>query len=137
MVCIDPATLENGCLQVAKNWKQTFMGDETLDPKLVEAGRAVLPYIVGGSDHGSIQTEYSKKISWLTLETSPGDVVIIDSFVPHYSEPNKSKTSRRAMFFTHNRLKEGNHKKAYYRAKRQDPNNPIFHIGTPTKARDK
>ncbi len=137
MVSIDPATLENGCLYVAKDWRKTFANDPSLDAKDLDAGRAILPYVQGGSGHGSIQKEYSDKISWLALETSPCDLVLINSFVPHYSEPNKSKNSRRAMFFTHNRLLDGDHRKAYFHAKRHDPNNPIFHFATPTKARDK
>lgn len=137
MVCIDPATLENGCLQVAKNWRGTFAQDPDLDPAEVEAGRAVLPYVIGGKEHGSIQKKYSDKITWVPLETGPGDLVLINSFIPHYSETNNSQNSRRAMFFTHNRLKEGDHRKAYYFAKRQDPLNPAFHFATPTKARDK
>ncbi len=137
MVCIDTATLENGCLQVAENWRQTFAQEPDLDPSEVELGRAVLPYVVGGKEHGSIQKKYSDKITWIPLETGQGDLVLISSFIPHYSETNHSQNSRRAMFFTHNRLKEGDHRKAYYFAKRQDPLNPAFHFATPTKARDK
>jgi ectoine hydroxylase-related dioxygenase (phytanoyl-CoA dioxygenase family) len=137
MVCIDPATIENGCLHVAKNWKETFVEDTEIDPEQLSRGRAVLPYVVGGRDHGSIQKQYSDKISWLALEASPGDLVIFNSFLPHYSEPNQSKTARRAMFLTHNRLLEGDYRKAYYHIKREDPDNPMFHFGTPTKARTK
>lgn len=122
MVCIDPATLENGCLQIAQNWRE---------------GSTILPYITGGKAHGSIQPEYSANISWLPLETSPGDLVLFNSYIPHYSEVNKSKNPRRALFLTHNRLREGNHRKAYYHAKRHDPLNPAFHFATPTHARDK
>ncbi len=137
MVSIDPATLENGCLHVAKNWKETYVGDADVDQEKLKEGRAVLPYITGGSAHGSIQKKYSDKITWIPLETSPRDLVLINSFVPHYSEPNRSTKSRRAMFFTHNKLREGDHRRAYYHAKRNDPENPAFHFATPTKARDK
>jgi len=137
MVCIDPATLENGCLQVAGCWRSSFEGDPALDPEKLQAGLAVLPYVKGGKSHGSIQPAYVEKINWIPLETAPGDLVIFDSFLPHYSEPNQSEHSRRAMFFTHNRLKEGEHRTAYYHTKRYDPENPMFHFGTPTKARDK
>jgi len=137
MVSIDPATLENGCLHVAKNWRETFAGDTALNAAELEAGRAVLPYVTGGSAHGSIDPKYSGKIKWLALETSPSDLVLINSFVPHYSEPNKSKNPRRAMFLTHNRLREGDHRSAYYHAKRYDPYNPTFHFATPTNARTK
>ena len=126
MVCVDAATLENGCLHVAHNWKETFK-EET------SSGNLVLPYIEGGKGHGSIKPDLCAKITWLPIEAEPGDVVFFDSFVPHYSEPNRSGSSRRAMFFTHNRMKEGDHRVAYYHTKRADPDNPMFHFATPTK----
>jgi len=129
MVCVDSATLENGCLQVASKWKETF-ADE-LQKSLV------LPFVIGGKNHGSIEPSLTKKITWLPLEAEPGDVLIFNSFVPHYSEPNMSSKARRAMFFTYNKLTDGDLRGAYYHAKRTDPNNPLFHIGTPTKARTK
>ncbi len=137
MVCIDEATLENGCLQLAKNWPECFLGDPSLDAEKVQAGRETLPFVVGGTEHGSIQQQYSDKLEWATLEASPGDLIIFNSFIPHYSEKNNSTKPRRAMFLTHNKMKEGDHRRAYYHAKRYDPENPIFHIGTPTKARGK
>lgn len=137
MVCIDPATQENGCLQVAQNWKETFKGSPDIDPVLLEEGKAIIPYVVGGKNHGSIRPEYSEKISWVSIIAEPGDVVFFDSFIPHYSEPNRSGAPRRAMFFTHNRLREGEHREAYYHTKRADPDNPAFHFATPTNARTK
>lgn len=137
MVSIDPATIENGCLYVAENWHANFIGAAGVDQEALSSNRAVLPYVVGGKEHGSIQPEYSAKIKWVALETSPRDLVLFDSYVPHYSEPNQSKASRRAMFLTHNRLREGEHRQAYYHAKRHDPDNPLFHFATPTKARSK
>ena len=137
MVCVDAATLENGCLQVADDWRQTFAGDPTLDAALLTEGKAVLPFITGGKLHGSIETEYSDQITWIPLEASAGDLILISSYVPHYSEPNRSSNPRRAMLFTFSRLEEGEQRIAYYKAKRDDPNNPIFHIATPTDARNK
>jgi 2-aminoethylphosphonate dioxygenase len=130
MICIDAATLENGCLRIAQNWKETFAEE-------IKNGKKILPYIIGGKSHGAIKKELTDRITWIPLTAEPGDVLIFSSYVPHYSEPNMSKNPRRAMFFTHNRLLEGEHRSAYYRAKRNDPNNPVFHIGTPTKARTK
>jgi ectoine hydroxylase-related dioxygenase (phytanoyl-CoA dioxygenase family) len=137
MVCIDAATIENGCLQIAAKWKETFIGDANVDQDLLGKGTVVLPYIVGGSMHGSIKPELCENITWLPIVAEPGDVVFFNSYVPHYSEPNKSGNSRRAFFFTHNRLREGEHRSAYYHAKRADPDNPMFHFGTPTRARTK
>lgn len=137
MVCIDEATLENGCLQIAKNWKETFLANEDVDQELLQMGTVVLSFEVGGPAHGTIKKEICEKITWLPIEAKPGDVVFFNSYVPHYSETNKSLFPRRAMFFTHNRLREGEHKTAYYHTKRNDPDNPMFHFGTPTKARTK
>ena len=127
MVCIDAGTLENGCLYVADNWTQTFDVDK----------HTVLPYIVGGSQHGSIQHEYAEKITWVPLIASPGDLVLFTSFVPHFSEINKSQMPRRALFLTFNKLFEGDLRRTYYYMKRNDPENPVFHFATPTKARTK
>lgn len=124
MVCIDSASLENGCLHIADNWS----GDDAT---------SVLPYIVGGPGHGSIQPEYVQKIVWKPVEAQAGDVLFFTSYLPHYSEPNRSNQPRRAMFFTHNRLRDGDHRDAYYHVKREDPDNPVFHFATPTKARTK
>lgn len=122
MLSIDPANLENGCLYIAENWKK---------------GNEVLPLIVGGPMHGQIQPEALESTKWIPLETSPRDLLLFTSFIPHYSKPNRSNQPRRAIFITFNRAQEGYHKDAYYHAKRHDPENPIFHIGTPTKARGK
>lgn len=137
MVCIDDATIENGCLYVAKDWKGTFSDDEVVGEEIVSNGAAVLPYIVGGKMHGAIEKRFVDKITWIPITSSKGDVIFFNSFLPHYSEINRSQSSRRAMFFTHNPLKEGDHRSAYYYAKREDPDNPVFHFATPTKARMK
>jgi hypothetical protein len=137
MVCIDAATLENGCLQIAVNWREVRAQLAATHPEIFVNGRPILPFIQGGPQHGSIEPFYLDSIVWLQLLTSPRDLVLFDSYIPHYSEANNGTEPRRAMFLTHNRLREGEHRKAYYFTKRQDPDNPIFHIGTPTKARNK
>ncbi len=137
MIAIDAATIENGCLQVADDWCETFRDDPLISQKDLAEGRCVIPYIEGGKNHGSIQSQFSDKIKWIPVEANPGDVVLITSFVPHYSEPNRSSNPRRAMLFTLNRLAEGDHRRSYYHVKRHDFDNPAFHFATPTKARTK
>lgn len=137
MITVDRATEENGCLKVAVDWQQAFLDDPELDQKALREARAVFPYIVGGKEHGAIEPRFTSRMKWLSLLTSPKDLVLFTSYLPHYSEVNKSQGSRRAMFFTLNKLSEGDHRGAYYHAKRNDPHNPIFHIGTPTKATNK
>jgi len=137
LVHIDQATIENGCLKVAKNWREHFSCCQELDQGMLLEGTCILPYVEGGKNHGSIQKYYSDKIEWLNLEANPKDLILISSHVPHYSEANSSENYRRLMLFTHNRLEEGDHRQQYYETKRSDPLNPIFHFSTPTKARGK
>ncbi len=137
MVCIDPATLENGCLHIASNWQDELSNCPEIDQQLLAQGMAILPYTIGSPKHGAIKTEISDKLTWTPLEAKAGDVIFFTSYIPHYSEPNHSTKPRRAMFFTHNPLSNGDHREAYYHAKRNDPDNPVFHFATPTKARDK
>ena len=73
MVCIDEATIENGCLQlVAKHHRQGLfrewepLTDEDMD------GMEFVPY-----------------------PTQPGDVVFFDCYAPHGSEPNMTDSTRR------------------------------------------
>ena len=142
MILIDNATVENGALQVAKHWATSlvdYLGEDFSDLKdeKIISERKTLPFIIGGKMHGTIEKECTDKIEWLQLLAGPKDLVLIDSFVPHYSEPNRSQGSRRLMIITHNKKREGDMRSAYYDMKRNDPNNPLFHIGTPTKARGK
>lgn len=134
MICVDAATIENGCLYIAKNWTESFFGCDGVDQEDLLKRRAILPYVVGGSAHGAIKEAYVDKIDWLPLTTEPGDLVLFTSYIPHYSERNQSQGSRRAMFLTYNKAAEGEHRINYYRAKRANPLDPIFHFGTPTKA---
>jgi hypothetical protein len=101
MVAIDEATLENGCLKIATNYQH---GKQTLPQK----------------KDGSIADEWVQQFSWQPLLTKPGDVVLFDSYLPHYSEANHSHRSRRAFFITYNRLSEGGSKREdYFADKRQ------------------
>lgn len=133
MLTIDPATSKNGCLQVALNWTESLQGSQGIDEKKLEAGEAVIPMYEGGPDNGNIKSEYVDRFTWAEIHSKPEELLIFSSFVPHYSLVNGSSDSRRAMFLTHNRLSEGEQRTHYYDKKRNDPNNPMFHIATPTQ----
>jgi ectoine hydroxylase-related dioxygenase (phytanoyl-CoA dioxygenase family) len=101
MVAIDDCTLENGCLQVVR-------------------GGANTPIILPQEADGSIKQEIAKSFSWSPIECSTGDVILFDSYLPHYSEANRSNHSRRAIFITFNKFSEGGEKReAYYQDKRE------------------
>lgn len=92
MVCIDEATVENGCLQLVKGHQNRGMYREW-EP-LTDEDMAVMEF------------EY--------YLTKPGDLVYIDCYTPHASQSNMSDKTRRLYFATYNRLSEGDHLKRYY-----------------------
>jgi 2-aminoethylphosphonate dioxygenase len=96
LVTIDPATLANGCLELA----------------------------AGKHRDGLIGEEW-KPLSWdelklVPVETAPGDVVFFDSFVPHASKPNDTDAPRRILYLTYNRAEYGDHRELYFAEKRRD-----------------
>jgi 2-aminoethylphosphonate dioxygenase len=96
MVSIDEATIENGCLEVAKRPAAKLVGNEW-EPLTVE------------------QTE---QMDFKLLPTKPGDILYFDAYVPHRSAPNMSDKIRRLYFLTYNRLSEGDFLERYYADKR-------------------
>ena len=92
LVCIDEATIENGCLQ-----------------------------IVGGEHSKGLYTSFEPipddemaKMDVIPVPTKPGDVIFFDSFAPHSSEPNHTDKTRRIYFATYNKASAGDHHEAYY-----------------------
>ncbi len=96
MLCIDEATIENGCLEVASGEHRRGMFREW-EP-LAEA------------DMASMRFE--------PCPTAPGDLVLFDSYTPHRSEPNETTEMRRMYFATYNRRAEGDQLERYYADKR-------------------
>jgi hypothetical protein len=98
MIAVDPATCENGCLEV------------------VDAlhGTGVLPQAADGTLH----PDWVARQRWKPIEMAPGDVLMFDSYLPHRSQPNLSDRSRRALYVTYNRLSAGSHRTEYFARKR-------------------
>ena len=97
MVCIDEATLENGCLKmVAGHHKRGLFREwEPLTEDDMEG------------------------MEFVPCPTKPGDMAFFDSYAPHASEPNMGDTIRRIYFATYNRLSDGDHMARYYADKRK------------------
>ena len=90
MVTLDPATLDNGCLEIAaRRNREGLIGDEW--SPLDENGLGLQPVL-----------------------TAPGDVVFFDSFVPHASKPNFTDAARRILYLTYNLASRGDHRVRYY-----------------------
>jgi hypothetical protein len=92
MVCIDEATIENGCLQLVAGHQNRGLYREW-EP-LSEDDMAGMKFV--------------------HYPTKPGDLVFFDCYAPHASEPNLTNAARRMYFATYNRLSEGDHLARYY-----------------------
>jgi 2-aminoethylphosphonate dioxygenase len=98
MVCVDPATIENGCLQVADG-----------QPRLTR---------LIGEEWRPITTEEAAGFSMREVPTQPGDVIFFDSYFPHASQENLTTDRRRMLFLTYNDAAHGDVRDQYHRDKR-------------------
>lgn len=131
-IFLDDATLENGCLNFPENYLDDVAGLESTPMETPVGTLPILASYEGGRNNGNIQQSICEQIRWQSIPARAGDVVLFDSYVPHYSEKNDSQKTRRAMFFTFNALSDGDHYQAYYQMKREQFDNPAFHVATPT-----
>lgn len=92
------STLDNGCLQFVKNGFNKELYD----------------YDKKGT--GKLQNE--DKFEWESVTTTPRDVLIFDSYVPHRSFENKTDDSRRIFYFTYNAEEYGDLYEEYLVKKR-------------------
>lgn len=97
-VCIDEATTENGCLEIA----------------LGEHNKGLI-----GPMFQEIPNDVVEKLDWVTFEMKPGDILIFDSYTPHRSGPNLTDKTRRIIFLTFSKLSEGDYRAKYFEDKRK------------------
>ncbi len=98
MFCIDEATLENGCIELASRPGNKLIGKEWVPLSKAETAA----------------------IDFKPYPTKSGDVIYFDSYAPHKSAQNLSSEPRRLYFSTYNRLSEGDHLTTYYADKRRN-----------------
>jgi len=96
------STQENGCLQFGKG-KHKFNKE--------------CDYNKEGM--GEITSEIEETLEWSLSETTPRDLLLFDSFVPHRSYENKTHNSRRIFYFTFNDKKYGYLYNKYFLNKRK------------------
>ena len=90
---------ENGCLQFS-NYNNNIILEQS-------------------NNLGEIEDSIEKCLNWEYVETTPSDLVIFNSYVPHKSEKNNSNNARRIMYFTFNSKKEGDFYEEYNKKKRE------------------
>lgn len=131
-IMLDEISLDNGCLHMATNYRD--LKQEVIQYCKTPYGEYPLfEYYRGGIHNGDIVNEVQVALDWSSIEAQAGDVLIFNSFVPHFSNINKSSHNRRVIYLTFNLLDEGSYYDIYYQKKWHDYNNPQFHISTPTK----
>lgn len=131
MIATDNMTLENGCLFIAEGYLESLQGHS----ECITAYQGDNPMLIaesGGERHGSMPESVASLFTWRPVLACKGDLVVFDSFVPHYSEPNQSENPRSAYFLTCNAAREGDWYEEYYNEKRSNYDAPHFHVATPT-----
>ena len=108
LVTLDPATIENGCLEMAPGRHQEGLIGEEWAP-MDEDG-----------------------LGLVAVPTAPGDVIFFDSFAPHASKPNLTADPRRILYLTYNLLRDGDHRVRYFAEKRASFPPDIERDGTKT-----
>jgi hypothetical protein len=92
-VALDPATRENGCLELA-HWRHRHELIGELWSPLDDAALA--------------------EVSFVPYPMQPGDALLFDSYLPHRSAPNQTRDRRRVLYITYNRASEGDRRARYY-----------------------
>jgi hypothetical protein len=99
MAPVDPFTLDNGCLVMA----------------LDACERTILPQ----NPDGTVRADALARFESVPVLAQPGDVIVFDAWVPHWSGPNASSGPRRSYYMTFNPAAAGDHRAAYYARKRE------------------
>ncbi|KAF9268573.1 hypothetical protein L218DRAFT_940468 [Marasmius fiardii PR-910] len=104
LMAVEPATLENGCLEVVAG-----------SHKLIDSPSP----IPVGSDQ-CIEDDWCSKQTWTPVPLETGQFLIFGSYLAHRSAANNSANGRAAIYATYNALSEGGDKHdEYYVNRRQ------------------
>lgn len=99
MVPVDAFTRDNGCLEMAVG----------------ACERVFLPQ----NPDGTLRSDATTGLEMQALLARPGDVIVFDAWVPHWSGPNHSSQPRRSYYMTYNPAAAGDHRAEYYTRKRE------------------
>ena len=97
LVTIDPATIENGCLEMADGAR--FAG-------------------LIGEEWRPLTVAEMSSFALVPVPTAPGDVLFFDSYAPHASKANLTDRQRRILYLTFNAAADGDHHARYFADKR-------------------
>lgn len=120
LIGVDPATRENGCLQVVPHWPLTKL----------EILRMERPYPEHPTFSKIAQT-IEDSLAWRPIETGPGDVLLFTERLPHRSTANHSRYARRILYGVYNPASAGDRREKYYEDKRRNINDARYMVGNP------
>ena len=93
LVAIDDCLVESGCLWLADGVDEVLPVDE----------------------RGVVRADAASDLSWFAAELNAGDAVRIDGLAPHYSEANRTDSSRRVFIASYAPAGEQYDRDRYYR----------------------
>jgi len=106
-IAVDPATMENGCLEVVPgSHKMEFIPDP------IESKGATVPI-------SNIDPEWCNRQTWVPAVLASGDMLIFGSHVAHRSGDNHSENSRAAIYATYSSILDGEDNFNQYYAQRR------------------
>jgi 2-aminoethylphosphonate dioxygenase len=98
LVAVDANTVENGCLELAAGHHLRGLIGRSWEP------------LAGDELSG---------LDFVPYPMQPGDAAFFDCFTPHRSQPNFTPHSRRNLYLTYNRRRDGDHRERYFADKRR------------------
>ena len=117
-------TVENGCLEIAKNYYQYLENyNKNIKPnkeELIENDKRKRILNSDPENYGNLCKEVENNLEWIRLETTPRDLLLFDSFIPHRSGYNKSDKSRINYYLTYNNKECGYLYDEYFKEKRKE-----------------
>jgi hypothetical protein len=96
LVALDPCTTESGCLWLAGGVDEVLPTD----------------------DRGVVREDVARALDWDAVELAPGDAVLLDGLVPHYSDANTTPGARRVLVASYAPAAEKYTRQQYYAARR-------------------
>jgi ectoine hydroxylase len=118
-IAVDPATKENGCMQVI--------------PRSHELGR--IEHVLSGDQAGANKnrvTEILKRLPLVHVEMEPGDMLLFDCNLLHRSDQNLSENPRWSMICCYNAARNNPYKESHhprYTPLKKVPDNAIMEAG--------
>lgn len=107
LIALDECNEKNGSIEISKIHNYSF--DELLDNTKKN----------GTPD---LKTIIEKECVFETILLNPGDIVFFSNKCPHRSAKNISSTSRMTLYYTYNKLFEGDNYKKYFEDKENSKN---------------